>query len=288
MSRIKRGIIAGVVAGVAVLGVVGVPATPAFANQSPAAELARGWLLGPESLRSPRLWTSVRDAEPLHGTRAAEGVRGQLALAEPAEDLPELRTRAVPRLGRRRSRSRWRCRADNGSGRDEIAPSGGKAAPHRGMAGPHLQRVRRREGDAGLQLGHRLRVLAQQLVGACAMLSRCRAESNALAVDQSLLARAVAASPVHPRRRAVAGSAGCSRRRLASGRGCGCRPTPRIAPAPGGLGQRLPEPAHGAATPCSRCTVPRTLPPPAGRTGRASAEARLQVRSAWPRSPRYI
>jgi hypothetical protein len=35
MSRIKRGIIAGVVAGVAVLGVVGVPSTPAFANHSP-------------------------------------------------------------------------------------------------------------------------------------------------------------------------------------------------------------------------------------------------------------
>ena len=34
MSRIKRGIIAGVVAGVAVLGVVGVPATPAFADRS--------------------------------------------------------------------------------------------------------------------------------------------------------------------------------------------------------------------------------------------------------------
>ena len=32
MSRIKRGVIAGVVAGVAVLGVVGVPATPAFAD----------------------------------------------------------------------------------------------------------------------------------------------------------------------------------------------------------------------------------------------------------------
>jgi len=34
MSRIKRGIIAGVVAGVAVLGLVGVPATPAFADRS--------------------------------------------------------------------------------------------------------------------------------------------------------------------------------------------------------------------------------------------------------------
>jgi len=34
MSRIKLGIVAGVVAGVAVLGVVGVPATPAFANYS--------------------------------------------------------------------------------------------------------------------------------------------------------------------------------------------------------------------------------------------------------------
>jgi hypothetical protein len=32
MSRIKRAIIAGVVAGVAVLGVVGVPASPASAN----------------------------------------------------------------------------------------------------------------------------------------------------------------------------------------------------------------------------------------------------------------
>jgi hypothetical protein len=34
MSRIKRGIIASVVAGVAVLGVVGVPAAPAFATHS--------------------------------------------------------------------------------------------------------------------------------------------------------------------------------------------------------------------------------------------------------------
>ena len=34
MSRIKRGIIAGVVAGVAVLGVVAVPAAPALANKS--------------------------------------------------------------------------------------------------------------------------------------------------------------------------------------------------------------------------------------------------------------
>jgi hypothetical protein len=34
MSRIKRGIIAGVVAGVAVLGVVGTPASPAFADRS--------------------------------------------------------------------------------------------------------------------------------------------------------------------------------------------------------------------------------------------------------------
>jgi len=33
MSRIKRGVIAGVVAGVAVLGVVGAPATPAFADR---------------------------------------------------------------------------------------------------------------------------------------------------------------------------------------------------------------------------------------------------------------
>jgi hypothetical protein len=33
MSRIKRGIIAGVVAGVTVLGVVGVPAAPALANK---------------------------------------------------------------------------------------------------------------------------------------------------------------------------------------------------------------------------------------------------------------
>lgn len=34
MSRIKRGIVAGLVAGVAVLGVVAVPAAPASANHS--------------------------------------------------------------------------------------------------------------------------------------------------------------------------------------------------------------------------------------------------------------